>query len=97
MPEVTSSDDTTIAFDRAGEGPAVILVGGALSTGQRRAGSPHSSPAASVITYDRRGRDDGGDGAPYAVAREIDDLDGDGPHARHILRRPSSSGPPGDD
>jgi hypothetical protein len=31
MNEVTSSDGTTIAFDRSGEGATILLVGGALS------------------------------------------------------------------
>ena len=37
METVTSADGTRIAFDRVGEGPPVILVGGALS--DRRAGT----------------------------------------------------------
>ena len=35
MTTVRSSDGTTIAFDRVGAGPAVILTGGALSTRSR--------------------------------------------------------------
>jgi len=31
MGKVISTDDTTIAFDQAGNGPAVILVDGALA------------------------------------------------------------------
>jgi Alpha/beta hydrolase family len=72
---VASSDGTTIAFDRAGEGPPVILVGGALS--DRSGGAPFAAPLAhrlTVFTYDRRGRGDSGDTPPYAVEREVEDL-----------------------
>jgi pimeloyl-ACP methyl ester carboxylesterase len=71
-----SKDGTTIAFDRSGEGPPLILVGGALS--DRAAAMTLASILASVhtvIAYDRRGRGDSGDTPPYAVDREIEDLD----------------------
>lgn len=79
MSTVTSADGTSIAYDRVGRGPALILVGGATV---HRALDPTGGPLAAlladeftVITYDRRGRGESGDTAPYAVAREIDDLD----------------------
>ena len=79
MNTVTSKDGTTIAFDRSGEGPAIILVGGAL---QHRAIDPSTarlaellSPNFTVYHYDRRGRGDSGDTAPYAVEREVEDID----------------------
>ena len=77
MDKATSRDGTAIAFDRSGEGPPVILVDGALSY---RASGPNGPLAAlldkrfTVFTYDRRGRGDSGDTAPYAVDREIEDL-----------------------
>jgi pimeloyl-ACP methyl ester carboxylesterase len=74
--EVTSKDGTMIVFDRTGEGPPVILVGGALS--DRRAGAPLAAELSSEFTayaIDRRGRGDSGDTAPYAVERETEDLD----------------------
>ncbi|HEY8597729.1 MAG TPA: alpha/beta hydrolase, partial [Thermomicrobiales bacterium] len=77
MNTVTSRDGTMIAFDKAGQGPAVIVVDGALCY---RASGP-SAPLArllardfTVYTYDRRGRGDSGDTAPYAVEREVEDL-----------------------
>lgn len=76
METVTSRDGATIAFDRSGEGPPVILVVGAFN--DRSTGAPlaaHLAPHFTVFTYDRRGRGDSGDAAPYAVEREIDDLD----------------------
>jgi pimeloyl-ACP methyl ester carboxylesterase len=76
MEEVTSKDGTTIAFDRSGEGPAIVLVGGALS--DRSAAFPMAAqlaPHFTVVAYDRRGRGDSGDTAPYAIGREVDDID----------------------
>lgn len=73
--KVRSSDGTTIAFERTGEGPAVILVGGALS--DRSAAAQLTAllaPRFTVFAYDRRGRGDSGDTAPYAVQREVEDL-----------------------
>jgi hypothetical protein len=75
MRTVISRDGTTIAYDRSGGGPAVILVGGALS--DRSAAAPLVSLMAAYLTtfaYDRRGRGDSGDAAPYAVEREIEDI-----------------------
>jgi pimeloyl-ACP methyl ester carboxylesterase len=75
MNTVTSRDGTAIAFDRAGKGPPVILVGGALS--DRSTARPLSARLASdftVFAYDRRGRGDSGDTLPYAVEREIEDI-----------------------
>lgn len=72
---VTSKDGTRIAFDRAGEGPAVILVGGALS--DRAAWAPIAellAPNFTVFSFDRRGRGDSGDTPPYAAEREIEDI-----------------------
>ncbi|MEV0716443.1 alpha/beta hydrolase [Asanoa sp. NPDC050611] len=77
MGKVTSTDGTTIAFERTGDGPPVILVDGAMCY---RASGPMRPLAAllgkhfTVYAYDRRGRGDSGDTAPYAVEKEIDDL-----------------------
>lgn len=71
-----SRDGTRIAFDRVGKGPALVIVGGALS--QRDGGQALAGKLAdrfSVYTYDRRGRGDSGDTQPYAVDRELEDLE----------------------
>ncbi|MBP2158874.1 MULTISPECIES: alpha/beta fold hydrolase [Asticcacaulis] len=76
MAKVTSKDGTHIAFDRAGNGPALILVGGALS--DHSGSAPLAkllAPHFTVFSYDRRGRGGSGDKAPYAVEREIEDID----------------------
>jgi pimeloyl-ACP methyl ester carboxylesterase len=77
MNTLHSADGTAIAYSTAGHGPAVILVDGALC----HRGMGPSGPLAkllaehfSVYTYDRRGRGDSGDTAPYDVDREVDDL-----------------------
>ncbi|MFF3315331.1 alpha/beta fold hydrolase [Streptomyces sp. NPDC003035] len=72
---VTSGDGTPIAYERRGEGAPVILVGGALCTGEtERPLAELLAPRFSVVTYDRRGRGGSGDTGPYTVEREIDDL-----------------------
>jgi pimeloyl-ACP methyl ester carboxylesterase len=76
MATVTSRDGTRIAFDQAGAGPALILVVGAFNT--RATGAPLAQVLAqqfTVLNYDRRGRGESGDTAPYAIEREIEDLD----------------------
>ena len=75
MDKVTSSDGITIAFDRLGDGPPVIVVGGQLC--DRALTRPTAEELAkhfTVFDYDRRGRGDSSDTAPYAVEREIEDV-----------------------
>lgn len=72
----SSVDGTKIAFERAGEGPALIIVGGALNS--RRSADvlvPWLSPHFTVYTYDRRGRGESSDTLPYSRGREIEDLE----------------------
>ena len=74
--EVTSKDSTTIAFDRSGEGPPIVLVGGALADRSAAAElAAQLAPHFSVVAFDRRGRGDSGDTAPYAVEREVEDIE----------------------
>lgn len=75
MSTVTSRDGTTIAFERSGEGPALVLVGGALSDRRSAAALVEMlAPRFTTFSYDRRGRGDSADTPPYAVEREIEDL-----------------------
>jgi pimeloyl-ACP methyl ester carboxylesterase len=76
---IASRDGTVIAFDRSGEGSPVLLVGGAF---QHRAFDPPTARLAELLAshftvyhYDRRGRGASGDTAPYAVDREIEDIE----------------------
>lgn len=75
MEMVTSQDGARIAFDRMGDGPPLIEVMGATAT-RAMAGQDieHLAQDFTIFTYDRRGRGDSSDRAPYAVAREIEDL-----------------------
>ncbi|MFI5271753.1 MAG: alpha/beta fold hydrolase [Ktedonobacterales bacterium] len=72
---VTSNDGTQIAFDQSGHGPAVILVAGASATRMDEASLAAALASYfTVFAYDRRGRGDSGDTAPYAVEREVEDI-----------------------
>lgn len=78
MSKVISRDGTAIAFDRAGEGPRLILVGGALSVRTHprvKQMVTLLAPHYTVFSYDRRGRGDSGDTPPYAVEREVEDIE----------------------
>lgn len=73
---VASADGTVLTFDRDGDGPPLVLVGGAFNT--RAATAPLAASLrdrCTTLNLDRRGRGDSGDTAPYAVDRELDDLD----------------------
>ncbi len=79
MNQIMSKDGTAIAFDRSGQGPTVILVGGAF---QYRAIDPPTAHLAALLAehftvfhYDRRGRGESGDTQPYAIEREVEDLE----------------------
>ena len=78
MAFVTSKDGTAIAYDVQGSGPALVYVTGAACF---RKFSPVVKDAKmfarefTVATYDRRGRGDSGDTAPWSLDREMDDLE----------------------
>lgn len=74
MDRILSADGTPIAYRRQGEGPPLVLVGGALSTAATDAPlAALLAPRFTVVTYDRRGRGASGGGAD-GVRREIEDL-----------------------
>src|SRR5215467_10620544 len=73
----TSRDGTTIAFTKRGSGPPLIIVDGAFCYRENGPAAELASRLAqhfTVFTYDRRGRGESGDTAPYMVEREVDDL-----------------------
>ena len=76
MAETTSADGTTIAYDSWGDGPLVVVVGGAFN--DRRTWAQLARALADqgfrAVSYDRRGRGGSGDTQPYAIEREIEDL-----------------------
>jgi pimeloyl-ACP methyl ester carboxylesterase len=76
MAQVTSKDGTSIAYEKSGKGPAVVLVGGIL--GDRSQQAPLAALLAdhfTVFNYDRRGHGESADTPPYAVEREIEDVE----------------------
>jgi pimeloyl-ACP methyl ester carboxylesterase len=76
MHHVISKDGTSIAFERSGQGPAVIVVGGVLGDHSQQAPlAALLSKHFTVYNYDRRGHGESGNTEPYAVEREIEDLD----------------------
>ncbi len=75
METITSKDGTTLAYDRLGAGPPVILVCGGSVDRMSNAGLAQAlAPHFTVYNYDRRGRGDSGDSPQYAVEREIEDI-----------------------
>ena len=71
----TSQDGTTIAFEKAGSGPAVVLIcGGSTDRGSLAGLAAVLSATNTVYNVDRRGRGDSGDTLPYAIEREIEDI-----------------------
>ena len=78
MRTVRSKDGTTIAFDADGDGQPLIMIDGATAY---RAVNPTNAEVGQLLSdqfrvyaYDRRGRGESTDTAPYAVEREIEDL-----------------------
>jgi pimeloyl-ACP methyl ester carboxylesterase len=76
METVTSKDGTTIGFDRLGAGPPVVLVcGGSVSRMADAAIAGELASDFTVFNYDRRGRGDSADTPPYAIEREVEDIE----------------------
>jgi pimeloyl-ACP methyl ester carboxylesterase len=77
MDTVTSSDGTRIAYDRYGDGPALILVNGAMGYRKFKKFEQIAtalSEQCTVINYDRRGRGDSGEAGPVSVQHEVEDI-----------------------
>lgn len=76
--KVVSKDGTPIAYDQVGQGPVLVFVGGAFSyrtfPGLVQLAQLLDNDF-TVVNYDRRGRGDSGNTTPYAVEREVEDLD----------------------
>lgn len=74
----TSRDGTTIAYELAGEGPPLVYVTGAIchrAFRPVRQGASVLSQSFKVLSYDRRGRGDSTDTAPWSLDREVEDLE----------------------
>jgi pimeloyl-ACP methyl ester carboxylesterase len=71
----TAADGTTLAYDRVGQGPALVFVPGVFNL--RDTCAPIAAQLAddfTCFTYDRRARGDSSNTVPYAVEREVEDL-----------------------
>jgi pimeloyl-ACP methyl ester carboxylesterase len=76
MLKVVSRDGTTIAYEKAGEGPPIVLLNGSFRDHTIfDALVPELAPHCTTYVYDRRGRGESGDSPAYAVEREIEDLE----------------------
>ena len=73
---VISKDGTTIAYERSGAGHPIVLVSPALAdhTMNEQLGRVLTRNL-TVINYDRRGRGASADTPPYAVQREVEDIE----------------------
>jgi pimeloyl-ACP methyl ester carboxylesterase len=73
---VTSTDGTRLAAEVTGSGPAIVLIcGGSVDRHANDGLAAALAPDFTVWNFDRRGRGDSGDTAPYAVQREIEDVE----------------------
>ncbi len=76
MSTVTSKDGTSIDIERTGEGPPVVLVtGGSVDRNSNAPLAKELAGSFSVFNYDRRGRGSSTDTPPYAIEREIEDIE----------------------
>ena len=79
MSTVTSPDGTVIDYDRYGDGPAVIFIGGAsayraIDEGTTQTARRLAAEGYTAVDYDRRGRGKSGDTQPWALDREVEDV-----------------------
>jgi pimeloyl-ACP methyl ester carboxylesterase len=73
---VTSRDGTRIAYDHLGDGPPVVIVGGIFCTrATTRDLAERLADRFTAVNFDRRGRGESGNTPPYAVEREVEDID----------------------
>lgn len=74
---VRSADGTSIAYERRGDGPVLVLVdpaGGYRDFNAQTSLAEALAGRFTVVSYDRRGRGRSTDTPPYAVRREVEDL-----------------------
>ena len=79
MSTITSPDGTVIDYDRYGDGPAVVFIGGAaayraIDQGTTQAARLLAAEGFTAVDYDRRGRGRSGDTQPWSLDREVEDV-----------------------
>ena len=78
MKKVLSKDGTEIAYETKGSGPGLIFVDGALGYRGLKFNEQLEdllAPNFTVYRYDRRGRGESTNSKPFAVQREVEDID----------------------
>jgi pimeloyl-ACP methyl ester carboxylesterase len=76
METAISADGTRIAYWREGSGPPLLLVhGGVCDHLAWHFVLPFLARKFTVYTFDRRGRGESGDTLPFAVEREVEDIE----------------------
>ncbi|WP_084469422.1 alpha/beta fold hydrolase [Jiangella gansuensis] len=76
MNTLTSKDGTTIAYETAGSGPAVVVISTVAEDHTGVVGiATELAKDFTVVNFDRRGRGGSGDPQPYDPAREIEDIE----------------------
>jgi pimeloyl-ACP methyl ester carboxylesterase len=78
MKTTKSKDGTTLAYDVYGSGPVLIYITGATCFRSFKPILQDVKSFASEFTvynYDRRGRGDSADTPPYAIEREVEDVE----------------------
>lgn len=75
METITSADGVSIAFERTGRGPPLVLVHGTTADHTRwEPVLPALEEHVTVYAIDRRGRGESGDTADYDLEQEFDDV-----------------------
>jgi pimeloyl-ACP methyl ester carboxylesterase len=79
MSTITSPDGTVIDYDRYGDGPAVVFIGGAsayraIDESTTQTARRLAAEGFTAVEYDRRGRGRSGDTQPWALDREVEDV-----------------------
>jgi pimeloyl-ACP methyl ester carboxylesterase len=79
MSTVTSPDGTVIDYDRYGDGPAVVFIGGAatyraIDEATTQTARRLAAEGFTTVDYDRRGRGRSSDTQPWALDREVEDV-----------------------
>ncbi len=104
MEQARSADGTTIAYDVWGSGPRVVIAGDAFNDRNTWAelAQEFAAQRFRAVSYDRRGRGDGGDSKAYAAESEIEDIaavieaaDSEGPVFAHGCLPSRTSSMPG--
>ena len=79
MSTVALPDGTVIDYDRYGDEPAVIFIGGASAyratdEGTTQTARSLAAEGYTAVDYDRSGRGRSGDTQPWALDREVEDV-----------------------